>query len=63
MVSLVSNRGNLHNASKQRISIRILVQEVSRDYELMYHSVYLLTCLFGWLVHEFLYSILVRNQK
>ena len=54
--SLVLNKAILHNRKHS-----LLYRVVAGDRELMYHWYYLVMCLLGWMVHEFLYSVLVRT--
>ena len=58
--SLILNKGILHSLrhSEHGMLHRLMVG----DRELIYHWCYLLLCLLGWLVHEFLYSVMVSSD-
>jgi len=63
MVSMVANLAILYRHSSQKsaqnLTLKDLVYELLRHPDLIYHWGYLLTCLLGWLGHEFLYCLLL----
>ena len=59
--SLILNKGILHTRNPSQTSLFYRV--VAGDSELLYHWLYLGLCFLGWIVHEFLYSFLVRFYR
>ena len=60
MVSIILNKGIAYNAQKMKKKLKDVVYDVFvSDQVMMYHWIYMLFCLLGWLGHEFLYCVLV----